>query len=268
MTQVQAPNPAEVYESFFVPVLFEAWTSELLRYAGPRSGERVLDVACGTGIVARRVAQRVGSSGNIVGLDISPAMQEVARARAAAEGLTIDWREGNAVDLPFPDGAFALLLCQQGLQFFPDRPKAVREMRRVLADGGRAAIAVWRGLDFHPLQRALSEAAERHLGIPFTAPFSLGDRDELRRLLEGAGFRQTKIEPAAITARFPEPDRFLDLTIQGAAAVLPEFNKINEATRAELIGAIRRDVDEVLRAYTEADVLVLPMHAHIAIATA
>ncbi len=114
-------NPAQAYESYFVPALFVPWTAVLLEHAAPRPGERVLDVACGTGVVARNAAPLVGSEGKVAALDISPAMLDVARSLPAPAGARIDWHEGSALALPFPSEAFDLVLCQQGLQFFPDR---------------------------------------------------------------------------------------------------------------------------------------------------
>jgi ubiquinone/menaquinone biosynthesis C-methylase UbiE len=127
-------------------------------------GERALDVACGTGSVARHVAPLVGAAGQVVGLDISPAMLAVARALPASAGAPIAWQEGNAIRLDLPDDAFELVLCQQGLQFFPDRAAALREMRRVLTAGGRVAISVWQALQRHPVYAALFHATARHLG--------------------------------------------------------------------------------------------------------
>jgi SAM-dependent methyltransferase len=261
-------NPAEAYESYLVPALFAPWVDVLLDRAKPRAGDRVLDVACGTGIAARRVAPMVGASGQVVGIDISPDMLEVARDRAQTEGLAIDWREASAVDLPFPEQSFELVICQQGLQFFPDRPKAVREMRRVLSPDGRAVIATWRGLDFHPVYRSLSESFDRHLGAPFTQPFSLGDEDELRGLLDGAGFRQVEIEERARVARFPEPERYLEMTVRGAAAVMPDLAKLDEAERATRLAAIKHDMADAVAAHTVGDAIAIPWISHIALARA
>ena len=262
-----APNPAEAYERHLVPSLFAPWAADLLRRVAPRPGERVLDVACGTGIVARRIVPLVhaaGAAGQVVGLDVSPAMLAVARARAAAEGAQIEWREADAVALPFPAGAFDLVLCQQGLQFVPDRPAAVREMRRVLAPEGRVAVAAWRDLAFHPVYRALGEALRRRLGTGFEAPFSLGEAGDLRALLEQAGLRRVTVEPVTRQVRFPDPEQFVDLSIRGAAAVISAFTQIDEAGRRALVEAIRREVDAVLQVHLEGNVLTMPMHAHVA----
>src|SRR4030095_3648080 len=129
MSEQQSPNPAEVYERYFGPALFTPWARALLEYAVPQTGERVLDVACGTGIVTRHVAPMVGAAGRVVGLDISPAMLAVARALPVPGGATIEWQEGNALTLALPDAAFDLVLWHQGLQFFPDRAADTREIQ-------------------------------------------------------------------------------------------------------------------------------------------
>lgn len=135
MSQGAAENPAEAYERYLVPAIFLPSGEDLIRRAAPVGEERVL-VACGTGAVARQVAPLVGTGGMVVGLDLSPAMLAVARGLPVPGGAAIEWREGSAGALPFPEGSFDLVLCQQGLQFFPDRAAALRDMRRVLRPGG------------------------------------------------------------------------------------------------------------------------------------
>ena len=143
-------SAAEVYQRHMVPAIFGPWAEDLLGLAAPQAGERVLDVACGTGVVTRLAAQRVGSSGAVVGLDLNPGMLTVARTLTPPEGAQIEWREGNVTAIPLSDGAIDLVLCQQGLQFFPDRPGALREMRRVLRPSGRMALSVWRPMQHSP----------------------------------------------------------------------------------------------------------------------
>jgi SAM-dependent methyltransferase len=108
-------DTSEAYERYLVPALFASWAERLLDLVAVGPGERVLDVACGTGIVARRAAARVGEGGAVTGLDRNPAMLEVARAAAIEVGPPIDWRAGDAARLPFPDGVFDVVTCQQGL---------------------------------------------------------------------------------------------------------------------------------------------------------
>ena len=125
-----AGGPGEVYERELVPALFGRWASDLVEAAGIREGGRVLDVACGTGAVTRVAATRAGPAGRVVGLDVNPNM--LAAARSAVRDRAIEWREGSAHEMPFPDASFDVVLCQQGLQFFPDRAAGLREMCRVL----------------------------------------------------------------------------------------------------------------------------------------
>jgi ubiquinone/menaquinone biosynthesis C-methylase UbiE len=148
-------NPAEGYESYMVPTLFAPCARILIQAANPKPGERVLDVGCGTGIVAREVASRLGATGAVTAVDLSANMLAVARAAASRERLTIEWREGNAEQLPFHDGAFDLVLCQFALMFVADKAAALSEMRRVVTQSGRVLISVWQGLDRHPFYQTL-----------------------------------------------------------------------------------------------------------------
>ncbi|BCX03467.1 MAG: ubiquinone/menaquinone biosynthesis methyltransferase [Candidatus Roseilinea sp.] len=273
MSQQQVANPAEVYEQFIVPTFFIPWTPVLLKYARPRLGERVLDLACGTGIVARHVAPIVGANGKVTALDVSPAMLEVARNLPAPVGALIEWREGNAVDLPLADGAFDLVLCQQGFQFFADRAAAAREMRRVLAPSGRVALSVWQALDHHPFYLALFEAMARQLDAPVAAlamAFSFGDAEEMRALLSAAGLSEVGITPESLTIRFPSLDRFLSLSVRSAAAIIPAFAQLDEPARSVLVEAVGGEIkgNTALRRYIEGDVVVIPMSAHVAVAHA
>jgi len=149
-----ALTAAENYQRKWVPYSFDPLAGLLLDHAKVRLGERVVDVACGTGAVARKAAPRAGQAGAVVAVDSNPAMLAVGRSLPAPEGATIDWREGSAMSLPLPDASTDLALCQHGMQFFSDRGAALGEMRRVLAPGGRAAICVWRSLEHNPLSAA------------------------------------------------------------------------------------------------------------------
>ena len=148
---MSSKNPAEVYEQYLGRSIADPFTRVLLKLVRPKSGERVLDLASGTGSVARHVAPLIGTEGRLVALDVSPAMLAVGAAMPVFGGTRIEWVEGDALSLPFPDQSFDLVLCQQGLQFFSDRDLALSEMRRVLTPGGRVAISVWQQLSFHPL---------------------------------------------------------------------------------------------------------------------
>ena len=157
-------NAAESYERY-VRLLMEPWVHCLVDVAALQTAEHVLDVACGTGFVARLAAARVGVKGRVVGLDLNTSMIEAARTASGRDAATtIEWRTGDAAALPFEDSIFDVVLCQQGVQFFPDRVRALREMRRVLRPEGRLAFTVWRAIGDTPYLEALTDALSRHLG--------------------------------------------------------------------------------------------------------
>lgn len=270
MKQSQPRNPAEVYEQYFVPAMFLPWASILLRHAALHSGERVLDVACGTGVVARHAAPLVGREGQVVALDMNPAMLAVARALPAPSGVEIDWHEGNAMSLPFPDNAFDVVLCQHGLQFFPDRARALREMHRVLAPGGRAVAIVLQALSRHPVFEALMESVARKLSLPISAvmiPFALSDADDLRSLFATAGFDKIGVLSESTVVRFPEPERFVQLAVTSSAAAVPAFAELEAPARAALLDSVRLETEPTVRRCLDDDTVSFPMHAHIVTAT-
>jgi ubiquinone/menaquinone biosynthesis C-methylase UbiE len=260
---IAASAPADIYEQWLVPSKFKALTEHLLATLQPRNGIRVLDIACGTGIVARRIAGTVGPSGRVTGLDLSAAMIEVARATAEREGRAIDWHTGRAESLPFPDASFDLVTCQQGLQFTVDKPAAVAEMRRVLAPGGAIAVSVWQGLDRHPVYAALHAAVLRVLHVPaFQAPFSLGDV-ELGQLFQNIGFARATIESVTIEARYVYPERFAELMLESASAAIPVLQQLDAGARAELIAGVKEEMVAPIRTYTVDAELRFPVHAHL-----
>jgi ubiquinone/menaquinone biosynthesis C-methylase UbiE len=147
-------SAAEIYEEFFVPALFQEWAAPLAAAARIAAGDRVLDVGCGTGALARAAAERVGPNGAVVGLDRNEGMLAVARRL----GRDIEWRQGMAEALPFPDASFAAVVSQFSLMFFEDRETALREMWRVIKPGGRLAVAVWDAVERTPGYAAYGRA--------------------------------------------------------------------------------------------------------------
>jgi ubiquinone/menaquinone biosynthesis C-methylase UbiE len=202
---------AENYERNLVPIIFAPWADELVETARLRQGDRVLDVACGTGIVARIAARKLGGTGTgtVTGLDVSAPMITVARATALTEGVGVEWREASAVELPFPEAAFDIVLCQSGLQFFPDRSASLREMRRVLKPGGRLILSVWGPLERSHGFAVAADAIARHIGPeaarPITLAFDLSDAGELRALVIDANVKDIAIRAAVKTLRYPSP---------------------------------------------------------------
>jgi ubiquinone/menaquinone biosynthesis C-methylase UbiE len=257
-----AVNPAETYESYMVPALFGPWAEALVRSAEPKPGERLLDVACGTGVVARRAAANAGPQLKVTGIDLSAGMLKVARDAAEREGLTISWDEGAAERLPYADGSFDLATCQFALMFFADREAALTEMFRVLVEGGRAALSVWQPLDRHPFYQTLHASIQKRLGMSGVGDiFGLGDAGELNDLLARAGFHDIEIEPQSITARFPDPAGFLAGEIDVDTAAIPSMQHLDAKARAGIVAAIRDDMEDAMREVTEGDHIVMPFHA-------
>jgi SAM-dependent methyltransferase len=261
-----AGNAAENYERALVPAVFAAWAPLVVTLADPRPGERVLDVACGTGVVTRLAAQRVGGAGHVVGLDLNRGMLAVATSRAASHSQTdapITWHEASATKMPLPDSSFDIVYCQLGLQFFPDRPDALREMYRVLVPGGRLGLMVWRGIEQSPGFDRLADALARHVSSDaaaiMRAPFSLGDAEALRGLLSESGFREIAIRPAPGTVRFPSVARFVQDYVAGSP-LAGHVAKVSDEARAALVSEVR----VALRSYVSEAELTFPIEAHLA----
>jgi ubiquinone/menaquinone biosynthesis C-methylase UbiE len=229
--QTYRGGPAVNYERHFVPAIGEPLAHELIKLAALRPDERVLDVACGTGVVTRLAAERVGG-GEVAGLDANPGM--LAVARSVGDGTAIEWHEASAEALPLGDATFDVVLCQMGLQFFPDRRGALREMRRVLTSGGRVVLNVPGPMP--PPFAVLEQALRRRIG-PLAAGFiatvfSLHDPDEVGRLLEGAGFTDVQAHTERRTLRLPPPEDFLWQYVY-STPLADAANALDEDRRAE-----------------------------------
>jgi ubiquinone/menaquinone biosynthesis C-methylase UbiE len=261
-------NPAETYESYMVPPLFAPAARKLLDAAAPRPGERVLDAACGTGIVARLVAPRVLPDGSVAGIDVSSFMVAVARDRAAREGLAIDWHEGRAEAVPFQDAAFDLVTCQFGVMFFADRAAALAEMHRVIAGDGRVAIHVFQGIDRHPFYQRLDEVIAARFAMSGVGDiFSLGDAGALESSLVDAGFSRVTVEEAEIVARFPNPNAFLAGEIDVDTAAIPQMQDLDAEGRARMAADLAADMRDALCDATQGEHVVIPFHTLIALAS-
>jgi ubiquinone/menaquinone biosynthesis C-methylase UbiE len=204
-TQSARP-PAEVYEADFVPALFGPFGAVVAEAAGVGPGQRVLDVACGTGALARAVAARVGAAGTVLGLDANPEMLAVARRLHPA----IEWLDGRAEALPLPAASVDAVVSQFGLMFFDERVAALREMQRVLKRGGRLAVAVCDAVERSPGYGALATLLHELFGAPvadaFRAPFAIGDAALLAALAQQAGLEQAQVLQRTAAVRFASID--------------------------------------------------------------
>jgi ubiquinone/menaquinone biosynthesis C-methylase UbiE len=208
-------SAAEVYEEFFVPALSQQWAKRVADAAHIQAGQRVLDVACGTGALTREVAARVGPSGSVVGLDLNEGMLEVALRKAP----TLEWRQGPVEALPFASASFDVVVSQFGLMFFENRRIAIEEMIRVLCPGGRLVVAVWGSLETSPGYAALAALVQRLFGDRiaevFRAPFVLGNPQALYSIFVEAGLPNAAITTQEGTARYPSIHSWIDAEVRG-----------------------------------------------------
>ena len=263
-----AGSAPEIYERELVPAVFGPWAPILIELADPKLGDRVIDIACGTGIVARLAAAKVGPTGIVAGVDLNPGMLSVARSlRTSNDAASVRWQEASADRLPFPDGSFDIAYCQLGLQFFADRPAALREMRRVLSSKGGLALMVWCSIKESPGFEALAGILERNVSPAaatiMRAPFGLADADELRRLVAAADFRNIRVQRRGGTVEFPSIERFVLSYVAGS----PLAGHVSQASD-EARDQLTVDTKLALEKYVSGHGLSFPISAHLLTATA
>ncbi len=257
--QLSGSGP-EAYENVWVPALMGKCAEELVACVRVRDVDRVLDIGCGTGVVAREVARQKGFGNDVVGVDINEAMLESAKRFADQHGISeVEWRRADASSLPFDEAAFDVVLCQQGLQFMPDRPTAMAEMARVLAPSGRLAVSVWRTIS--PAGFALCDAIDRYFGDGTTAAwhmaFSLGDREELRSLASDAGLKNARVYFDVKITRHTNPEEFV-LGVIAGSPMADDVAAMADAERAKLVGEIVAAMDR----YIDDDGVANPGECH------
>lgn len=256
-------DAAKLRERYSVRYFIGPWAPGLVALAALQPGERVLDVACGTGVVTRLAAPQVGPTGQVTGLDINAAMLDVARSLPPPSGASIGWVEESAAAMGFADASFEVILCQQGLQFFPDKPAALREMRRVLVAGGRVVLSVWKSPG--PYNVAVAEALEQHAGMEaatrFRASRVVPDAEALHRLFVEAGFRAVQVRPIAMTIRLPSLETF----VLGHLSGMPVADAV-AALSAERRAALAGQVKTALQPYADGDGVAVPDEINIATA--
>jgi len=246
------------YEALFVPALFDVWTKHLVEGAGVGQGSHVLDVACGTGVLARSALARVGANGRVVGADPAPGMLAAAKELESA----IDWVLCSAEALDVDDETFDCVISQFGMMFFEDRKKSSEEMFRVLKPGGLLAIAVWRSVEHNPAYADIISVLEKHVGTAaadaLRLPYSLGSSDEVTEILKSGGFGEITVEVKTETAKFPSSRQMVEAELRGW---LPLFDII--LSEGE-INEVLIESDIMLGKYAgPAGEAVFPTSAHV-----
>jgi ubiquinone/menaquinone biosynthesis C-methylase UbiE len=251
---------AELYERYVARYILGPWAPLLVDAARLAPGERVLDVACGTGVVARVAAQRVGPTGYVVGVDLNPEMIGVARSLSAPIGASIEWLERSALDLRLEDASLDVVLCQQGLQFFPDKAVALHEMRRVLDHGGRLALSAWNSAGHYnsAVGEALAQFVSNETAVRFCASRQAPAKEELQHLAMQAGFSAVEVRVSRINVHLPRLNQFT-LDHLAATPVAPIIAAVASEARKE-IGA---SVVKQLHRYADGDGVTYPEETHV-----
>lgn len=258
-------NAAILYEEQKVPAMFGPLAAATLDVVGLRGDDRMLDVACGTGILARTARQRFGKAPRIAGADLNEGMVSIARTLNDVHSRGCDWHVADVTKMPFSNEEFSVIYCQQGLQFFPDEAAALREMRRLLCPGGRLVLTIWNGASdlFKAMDAAVSRHVSPEIGKRFLAPFSYAGHDSLPGLLQATGFAQVTRRELMIDRVLKNPGSALLKEISGhpaGAAVMDQGDAVLQAVAADIL----RDVAP----YRVGDDLVVPQRANLFQATA
>jgi SAM-dependent methyltransferase len=259
----------DMYERYIVSTLSAALARDLVTLAALKPGERVLDVACGTGTVTRHAAQTVRVTGEVIGLDINAGMLSMARTISPPDGASMTYREGSAMAIPLPPATFDVVLCQHGFEFFPDRSRGLQEMGRVLTPEGRLGLRVWGALEHQGFHMAVLAALDRHLwhgqDVPsrtvFAQPFSLWDAEALRALVVGAGFRDIDVMVSTVPIRL-RPDSAEVLGYLCALPIGSEIAAMEETARTAML----HDILTALNPFVDEDLFVIPTNSHVVLA--
>jgi ubiquinone/menaquinone biosynthesis C-methylase UbiE len=267
--QLEGSAP-ELYERYIVPAMASWWADNLVDRLALGPGESVLDVACGTGVVARAAAGHVGQSGRVTALDLNSGMLRIGKALPPPPGAAISWLEGSAFSLPFIDETFDAAGCQFGLQFFADRAGALREVRRALKPRGRTALSVFGPIEHNPAAEALSDALDRRIGpgasLAKRQEHALADEEQLLRLMAEAGFGDVTLETTTRCARYPAVADYV--RIQLLATPLSALTSGQDPSdRERLISTLIADVEDARASYVGEDGFTVPQEIHTVVAT-
>jgi ubiquinone/menaquinone biosynthesis C-methylase UbiE len=237
---------AELYEAIPVPTILGPVARLLVEHAGINSDSNVIDVGCGTGAATRYVANIVSSPGSVTGVDINAGMIEVAKSLPKVPGMSIDWYESSALDLPFEENTFNVAISAQTIQFLDDRSRALSEMSRVLKPDGLLAISTWRSVERNPYFDALIKAVSKYLGAEtaagLEAAFTLTSSSEIKKLMVEAGLKNSTVEALEINLDLPHIEHFVARHI-GATPMARSFSAAPESVKQDLVVEVARSLE-------------------------
>jgi ubiquinone/menaquinone biosynthesis C-methylase UbiE len=260
MTFQLAGTGPEIYEKVMVPLWFGRWAEALVDTVCLQASEKVLDVACGTGVTTRLAKEKVGPEGRVDGLDINASM--LTKAKELADSLDIGWIESDVSDIELPSDSYDVIMSQHGYHYFPDKPAALGEFRRLLAQSGRMAFSIWDG--HSPYTQAICSAVERHIS-PEIAAKQRSQREtpsaeELAAQVSDAGFFGVNVHRQELMIEVPPADEFVPLHL-GSMPIAGAFMALDEDTQKALIN----DVSDALEAYSQGDRMIYPDAVHVVV---
>ncbi len=255
--QLSGDGP-DAYEKYIVPAYTRTWAKEIVNRTCLRDGEAILDVACGTGLVARIAAERRNSTDLIYGVDVNEIM--INKAKGIEEN--INWYHSDVTDIPFPDNHFEVIFCQQGLQYFPDPSLALKEMNRVLVENGRILLSVWRPIQYSPfyasLCMVLKEYVSEKAASMLSSAFNFGESGKLSALFNNTGFKNININIVVKQMSYSPFDEF----VIGGIMATPFFEDIKqmpESKREEMLSQLYK----LNQNYIDDDGLAAPLESYI-----
>lgn len=247
------------YDSHSVPAMFGPLAQATMEKVNLSNSSHIIDIACGTGALTREIAKTLSGKGRVVGVDLNETMIEVAQANQPKSDHAFEWHAADVCDIPYQDGSFDYAFIQQGLQFFPDKPAALKEVHRILRNQGQLFLTCWRAVS--PFNGALADALERHVGSDAAtkakAPFSFRDGDLISNLLTDSGFQIIRHDALVLERRF-EDLRAQIMALPIEADLRKAGDSITETVVAEVAAA--------LALYDRSGVLHVPQEAHLFVA--
>ncbi len=255
--QLSSGGP-DAYEKYIVPAYTGAWADEIVNRACLGAGEKILDVACGTGLVARTASEKQNNSDLIYGIDVNEVMIKKAREIQPS----INYHHGDVTEMPFPDNKFDVIFCQQGLQYFPDPSLALEEMNRVLVENGRVLLSVWRPIEYSPFYASLCKILEHYLNRKaasmLSGAFDFGGYEKLKTLFKNAGFNNIKVNIVIKQMSYSPLDEFIAGGLM-ASPFFKDIQEMQESKREEMLLEINKSNQD----YIDDNGLAAPLESYI-----
>lgn len=251
---------AQSYEGQKVPAIFRPMAVATVNKIRLTENDKVLDVACGTGIILRVIGERVPNISRLVGSDLNESMLDVAKNLTEHAKYKPEWHQGAVSKLPFEAGSFSKCFCQQGLQYFPDKVAALKELRRVLMPNGTLIITVWS--DVSPFIASLSRAFGRHVSTNAEqgalAPFAFRDKEYISRLIAEAGYKDQSVQVITANRILGEPSKSIPSEIAG----IPVGKEV-ASKGPDVMARIVQEVSQEMAQYRVGEGFAVPQSAYL-----